>query len=217
MFDIIYKIDIDEKYIKIFNKDKIDLKYNLNKNMQLCELAHWYYLDVLVNKYNLQKINFYTFLSNIFTNKDMINEVNKISFFTNIYNKYKKKIPTAGSIILYNNNICLVRIKNSNMFGIPKGKKNGYETIYETAVREVLEETGIDISKHINDKNNFIEILRTKLYIINYPEKIEIFTNYDTREIEEVKWFDFDFILKNQKLFTNQVKIALTEYLINYD
>lgn len=207
-------LDIDIKYIKVFSNERMDFKYNLNKNMQLCELAHWYYLDELVIKYNLQKMNFYTFLQSIFTIKQMTSELTKIGFYNNIYNKYKKKIPTAGSIILFDKNICLVKIKHSNLFGIPKGKKTGFETIFETATREVREETGLDICEFIKDKKNYIEILRTKLYIINYPIKLEEFTNYDTREIEEVKWFEFDFILNNQNLFTNQVKIAITEFLI---
>jgi 8-oxo-dGTP pyrophosphatase MutT (NUDIX family) len=206
---------IDTKFICIFNNEKLDFKYNLTKNMQLCEYAHWYYLDELVNKHNLQKINFYTFLTTIFLNKKMNAEINKISLYNSIYNRYKKKIPTAGCIILCNNNICLVKIRHSNKFGLPKGKKNGFETIYETAIREVKEETGIDIEPYIIDKKNYIEVLKTKLYIVNYPTLNNEFNNYDVREIEEVKWFDFNYIMNNKKLFTNQVKITLNDYLLN--
>jgi|LakMenE01Jun11ns_1017448.scaffolds.fasta_scaffold9957677_2 8-oxo-dGTP pyrophosphatase MutT (NUDIX family) len=205
---------IDQRYINIFNDSKLNMNRDLNKNMYLCELSHWYYLDILVDTYNLQKINFYTFLIHVFSYKNMLNEINNINYYISRYNKYKKMIPTAGCIIVYNNNLLVVRVKHAFKYGLPKGKKNNKETIYETAVREVLEETGIDVSNLIINKGKYIEILKTKLYIIELKDEIILNDNYDKTEIDSIKWIDFNYVLDNPREFTNQVKLAVN-YLSN--
>jgi 8-oxo-dGTP pyrophosphatase MutT (NUDIX family) len=52
-----------------------------------------------------------------------------------------------------NNKILMVHSTNSrwNVWGIPKGEPEPNETSLETAKREFLEETNVDISKLIND------------------------------------------------------------------
>ena len=202
-------LEIEEKYICIFNQEKLDFKYNLNKLMELCEHAHWYYLDVLVDKFNLEKVNFYTFLYNMFINKKMDHCVNNIKYYNSIYNKYKKTIPTAGCLLCNESSLLLVRVRNGTKFGLPKGKKTGFETIFETAVRETKEETGLDVSYMISNKKKYIEILRTKLYKINLPSQDIDLTKYDKKEIEEVRWFEKKYIEKHKDEFTNQVKIAI--------
>lgn len=71
------------------------------------------------------------------------------------YNYYKKSIPTAGAMIHYhdNNGIYLLLVKNNRakVFSLPKGKQEKGEKVRETAIREVMEETGLDISDYIND------------------------------------------------------------------
>lgn len=71
------------------------------------------------------------------------------------YNYYKKSIPTAGAMIHYHDNsgIYLLLVKNNRakVFSLPKGKQEKGEKVRETAIREVMEETGLDISNYIND------------------------------------------------------------------
>ena len=204
--------ELDNEYTNIFSTNILDFKNNLYENMKLLEKSHWYYLDILVNKYNLEKINFYTFILKIFKLKNMLNNINLINNYITTYNKYKKKIPTAGGIILYNNNILLVKIKNSNKYGLPKGKKEKNESIYDTAIREVNEETGLNICSYIHDKFIYVNILNTKFYIINLKEKINIFNNFDKNEIEDIQWFDIDYIKSNKQLFTKQTKIIAFKF-----
>ena len=75
------------------------------------------------------------------------------------YNYYKKSIPTAGAMIHYHDNsgIYLLLVKNNRakVFSLPKGKQEKGETMCETAIREVMEETGLDLSQYIEDTMNY--------------------------------------------------------------
>lgn len=212
-FNVIYNyiIETNDLYKDYYDKDtNIDYN-NIIKFIGELELVYWHYIDIIIPTTNQPKIKFIYFIYNIMQNKEIKLELYQINNFLRIYNKYKKTIPTAGAIILYKNNILLVKIKGSYIYGIPKGKKMQYEKVHETAIREVKEETGVDISNYITDKRKYIKLIKSKIYIINFMEKIEKFENYDKREIEEVKWFDFKFIYENPDLFTKQVKIYINE------
>jgi 8-oxo-dGTP pyrophosphatase MutT (NUDIX family) len=55
----------------------------------------------------------------------------------------------AACVIMINhdkNTIRVVNRPNSNLYALPGGKQEDGETIRQTAIRETLEETGIDIS-----------------------------------------------------------------------
>lgn len=77
------------------------------------------------------------------------------------YNYYKKSIPTAGAMIHYheNNTIYLLLVKNNRakVFSLPKGKQEKNENVKQTAIREVMEETGIDISEYINSNDSLCD------------------------------------------------------------
>lgn len=55
-----------------------------------------------------------------------------------------KKVQSAGGIIFKEELVLLIRSKSSNIFSIPKGKAEPNESLEETALREVREETGYD-------------------------------------------------------------------------
>lgn len=113
----------------------------------------------------------------------------------------------------------LIRNKRSAHWGFPKGHIEPGETDEETAVREVLEETGL----HIEILPGFV---RKSNYTIQgkIEKSVSIFlaSTADTRyklqveEIEECGWFDFDDALKtlnyeNDKLILNEAKAFLAK------
>lgn len=153
------------------------------------------------------------------------------------YNYYKKNIPTAGAMIHYHTNdgkILMLLVKNTRakVYSLPKGKQEKNESIQDTAIREVKEETGIDISSYINsdimlcssdysDLDNSINeddesrpsmdryyICKSVIYDVQLVEKIDNFSDYDNEEIEEICWKDTDEILQFPHLFSRQVKTA---------
>ena len=93
-----------------------------------------------------------------------------------------KKVKSCGCIVIENNKVLLIQQKKGN-WGFPKGRVEKNETECETAIREVKEETNIDI-----------EIVSKKKYKINYN------INKDTKK--EVVFFlakAISFDLKNQE------------------
>jgi len=102
--------------------------------------------------------------------------------------------PRCGAILVHLteskiNDICLVH-QLSGHWGIPKGQRNKDEVQIECALREVREETGLDIREKI-DKDKFLENNRkTDRYYIVVLDKNQWsdFKIGDTAEIQEVKW-----------------------------
>jgi 8-oxo-dGTP pyrophosphatase MutT (NUDIX family) len=59
--------------------------------------------------------------------------------------------------------------KSTGCWGFPRGKINQNETDMECAVREVLEETGVDLEGHMREEDTievFMDGKRNKLYIV---------------------------------------------------
>lgn len=128
---------------------------------------------------------------------------------------------SCGAVVFrYENNIrkyLLIRNKRSAHWGFPKGHIEPGETEEETAMREVLEETGL----HIEILPGFVK--KSDYTIQGKIEKsVSIFLakTKDTRyklqveEIEECGWFDFNTAQKtlnyeNDKLILNEAKAFL--------
>ncbi len=107
----------------------------------------------------------------------------------------------VGGIIEKDGKILLVQEAQKRCYekwNIPAGHLDFDETIMQGAIREIKEETGCDveltgvvnISNRVLKDDIFITIIfSTKL--INEDIK------YDKNEILDVKWFDYDDIIKN--------------------
>lgn len=113
---------------------------------------------------------------------------------------------SCGCIIIENNKVLVIKQTNG-IWGFPKGHVEGDETEIQTAMREIKEETNIDV-----------KIDETKRYVMNYVT--DKGTNKDVvlflakqiggelkkqeEEILEIEWLDFKEAL--QKLSYDNTK-----------
>ena len=104
-----------------------------------------------------------------------------------------KKVKSCGCIIIENNKVLLVQQRKGN-WGFPKGRVEKNETECETAIREVKEETNIDVEiEDINKK--YIDTYFTKK---NVSKEVVFFLakriggeiKPQEKEIQNVEWVD---------------------------
>ena len=121
----------------------------------------------------------------------------KFNISYNIFNIFliliMKKVKSCGCIIIENNKVVLVQQKKGN-WGFPKGRVEKNETECETAIREVKEETNLDVI--IEDANKkYIDTYLTK---IDKPKEVVFFIGKriggeikpQEKEIKNVEWVD---------------------------
>lgn len=78
----------------------------------------------------------------------------------------------ATTLVFNDRSEILLNLRNdTNTWGIPGGSMELYETIEETAVRELKEETGISA-----DKLELVSVLSGKDYYFEYPNGDKMFT-----------------------------------------
>lgn len=138
------------------------------------------------------------------------------------YETFRSSLPICGAVLLNKNMDKLLLVKNKKCghqmgyWGFPKGKVEIPETHMYTAMREVLEETGIDISDRISETTPFLEqeIKRrnTKLQIFIIMDVDESEYNEDRHnnnvEIEKVEWIHVDTVKKYVNCTTRQAMAA---------
>ena len=146
------------------------------------EIAHWFYIDEYVS--NKDKANSYRpklkqcwlreFAEHMFRHIGFLKvHADNVDQILDDFRNYKLAVPTYGGIIL-NEDMSKVLLVlgywSKTSWGFPKGKVNEDEAPHLCAVREVLEETGFDMSPKI-DPDQFIakEIhgQRCCLYIVS--------------------------------------------------
>lgn len=140
-----------------------------------------------------------TFAENIFRHCPfLMQHTNQVDDILSKWKVFKHAVPTNGAIILDESmrNVLLVQgFWAKASWGFPKGKVVEEESEAHCAQREVLEETGYDISDKIKD-DQYLEIQindqTIRLYIITGVSKTENFEPRTRREIKDVKWFSID-------------------------
>ncbi|CAK9812146.1 m7GpppN-mRNA hydrolase [Anthophora plagiata] len=178
------------------------------------ELAHWFYLDFYCTDENpkLRPCGMREFATHIFSHIPFLKpHVANIDNILEQWREYKQNVPTFGAIVL-NEDLTKVLLVQSywakNSWGFPKGKVNEDEDPSHCAVREVLEETGFDISNLI-DENEYIESVineqLVRLYIICGVQKDTKFQPKTRKEIKSVEWFSLA-DLPNKKDMTPKVR-----------
>ncbi len=114
------------------------------------------------------------------------------------FSAYKRTVPVCGAIILdpAMKKCLLVRgYKESAGWGFPRGKLSLNESDEECAIREVLEETGYDISERLVPKDHIkmqIGDQGTKLFIIQGVDEATPFAPHVRGEIGAFAWHLLD-------------------------
>ncbi|ORY93155.1 NUDIX hydrolase domain-like protein [Syncephalastrum racemosum] len=111
--------------------------------------------------------------------------------------QYRFRIPVCGAIILNETLDKCLLVKgwsSKSGWGFPKGKINQSEEYAHCAVREVLEETGYDISPLMTD-TYFERTMREqsiRLYIIMGVPETTHFEPRTRKEISQIEWFKLE-------------------------
>ncbi|KAL0002849.1 hypothetical protein SO802_016630 [Lithocarpus litseifolius] len=113
------------------------------------------------------------------------------------FTSYKVRVLVIGAIILDETYERCVLVKGwkGSSWSFPRGKKNKDEEDHACAIREVLEETGFDVSKFLN-KDEYIESIfgqqRVRLYIIAGVKDDTSFAPLTKKVISEIAWQRLD-------------------------
>lgn len=105
-----------------------------------------------------------------------------------------EKVRCCGAIIIKDGKVLLVH-QNNDVWGFPKGHMEEGETEVETAIREVKEETNLDIEL---DENKKYELSYTtdcgkyKTVVLFIAKPISNDIVKQDNEIEEVRYVDFN-------------------------
>ena len=128
--------------------------------------------------------------------------------------KFLKKLPNviAGGGKVYNQNNEILFIYRNDKWDLPKGKAEGKETIEETSIREVNEETGVSGLKIVKQIDTTYHIFkRNGKHKIKITYWFEMKTKYNGKLIAQEK----EGITKVDWLDDNQAKEALNNSYAN--
>ena len=134
-------------------------------------------------------------------------------------------IPTAknhtlgvGAMAIKENEILVIKNKFSRGYMLPGGHIDNNESISSALVREVFEETGVQVEfESVINISHFTQgqFGESNMYIISTVKVIDdTITIYDTQEILDAKWIDVDMYLNDE--YTNDYnKNIVTAYINN--
>jgi len=175
------------------------------------EEAHWFYVDFYREKYphQLPSLNFKQFAETIFTNCPLLQPYkHMVHEYRSGWIQYKTSVPVCGAIVLNQSleSVLLVRgIASSSSWSFPRGKINKDEEATSCAIREVHEETGLDISALIRD-TEFIEMTfseqRVRLYLVvldRHESELPTFAPHTRGEIGAIEWHHMERDILSQR------------------
>jgi len=160
------------------------------------EQAYWYYEDfVREQNPNLPYYNLKNFSAKFFRHCPLLQKYSdKHEKAFSDFIRYKIRVPVCGAIILNEKMDKCLLVKGWSArsgWGFPKGKINKEEPDIDCAVREVMEETGYDISEFVKE-GDYIELLikeqRIRLYIVTGIPEDTHFEPQTRKEISKIKW-----------------------------
>lgn len=183
----------------VLNVPKEDLE-SFERMLFLLEQAHWFYEDNSVEQNPaLKSLSFKEFTSLMFNCCAALKPYRAhVDDIYKDFTLYKFRVPVTGAIILdesYERCLLVKGWKANSCWSFPRGKKSKDEEDHTCAVREVLEETGCDVSKLLK-MNDYLEVVigpqRIRLYIITGVEENTTFAPLTKKEISEISWHRLD-------------------------
>merc|ERR550519_2577592 len=140
------------------------------------EEAHWFYIDFYVMgepERRLARGTMREFAEHMFRHVPPLQpHAGKVDEIMQTWREYKIAVPTFGAIILntYLDKVLLVQgFWAKASWGFPKGKVNEEEPAHLCAAREVMEETGFDISDIMSEEDYIESVINdqtVRLYMI---------------------------------------------------
>jgi len=167
------------------------------------EEAHWFYLDFYREKHpRLPTLNFKQFAEIIFNDCPLLQRYKHLVHeIRSIWIQYKTSVPVCGAIILNQSMDRALLVKGAGSgasWSFPRGKINQDEPSTLCAIREVREETGLDIS-HLIQEKDFIELTmnekKVKLFIVVldcHESELPPFAAQTRGEISDIQWLHLD-------------------------
>ncbi|GES86312.1 DCP2-domain-containing protein [Rhizophagus clarus] len=160
------------------------------------EQAHWFYEDfVREQNPSLPSFNLKNFSAKFFNHCPLLHQwshEHEKAFAD--FMQYKIRVPVCGAIMLNDTMEKCVLVKgwsSRSGWGFPKGKINKDEPDSTCAAREVLEETGYDISPLIKEQD-YVELTireqRIRLYIVVGVSEDTEFCPKTRKEISKIEW-----------------------------
>ena len=111
------------------------------------------------------------------------------------------KIEVACGCIIFNKrgNVLLIHQKGGDFWGFPKGHVDEGETEFQTALREVKEEVGLDVNI-IDEKYRYVlnyyikekDVDKTTILYLASVKENEENTTIQEAEVEDSKWLSTD-------------------------
>ena len=126
-----------------------------------------------------------------------------------------KKEKSCGIVVFKNNTVLIIK-HNRGHYGLPKGHVEENETEYETAIREVKEETNVD-AKIVGDFRKVItyspkeNVMKDVIYFIGTATST--YLKNQIEEVSKVEFLDFDIALN---VVTYEDERSVLESAINY-
>ncbi|XP_050498440.1 m7GpppN-mRNA hydrolase [Diabrotica virgifera virgifera] len=192
-------------------------KQNLIRICFQIELAHWFYLDFYVgNDSRLKACSIYEFAAHVFQHIPHLKpESHKLNEIMEKWKEYKQSVPTYGAIMLSENLSHVLLVQSywaKSSWSFPKGKVNEEEDPAHCAVREVLEETGFDISKYIDPDDYIQSTINDQLVRLYIVKNIPMATKFSPKtrcEIKACSWFPVTDLPMSKKDATPKTKMGV--------
>ncbi|KAL1737217.1 Dcp2, box A domain-containing protein [Schizophyllum commune] len=186
--------DLSSRFILNLPPDELE---SLERVSFQVEQAHWYYEDFIREQNpSLPSLHLKKFSHMLFHECEALQQWS--GQHEEAYKKflaYKTQVPVCGAIMLNSSMDKCVLVKGwkqNSAWSYPKGKINETEPTLDCAIREVLEETGYDITSEV-DKHSCCEInvrgQQVALFVVpGVPEDFP-FETRTRKEIGDIKWF----------------------------
>ncbi|KJE98086.1 hypothetical protein CAOG_008112 [Capsaspora owczarzaki ATCC 30864] len=192
--------DLCSRFLTTIPEDELS---SFERILFAIEQAHWFYLDF----YRLQNPALPKFSLKAFATKNIgadslfhhIPEFrqyaqNADEIFANFI-QYKVRVPVYGAILLNPSMDLCVMVKGFGKnagWAFPRGKVNKDEDAFDCAAREVMEETGFDITTLANPSSPYIELTvqeqLSRLYLVQNVPEDSVFETKTRNEISSIEW-----------------------------
>ena len=128
----------------------------------------------------------------------------------------------VGALVLNSQNEILILTRKTNDFmggidELPSGNMEKGENIYEALVREVKEETNLDLKKVVSYINSFDYVSSSgkKARQFNFVVTVKSEEHIKLTEHDHYQWLSIDEVRKNTRI-TDEVKNTLEIYYFNF-